>query len=229
MNSNADSIVELVTSIEKEMSTRHRPARLRELRKRFSKLLESQYGSTVVRIAISLVRNRAPDGRFMAYELIAHHPHAPMAVGSKELFRLGADLNSPEAADMFATYLVGPAWREGRINDDLITYWAKRPERYWRRAALMSTIALNTAEVGGHGDRERTLMVCRLLVDDHDNVVVRGMIQALLELSKRDPLGPAIFVEQNRQRLAQPIVRELSKTYVTDREGPIKKRRRRRK
>ena len=70
----------------------------------------------------------------MAYELIMNHPTAPLLVGSKELFRLGTNLDSWDAVDMFAIYLVGPAWRDGRINDELIQFWARLANRWWRRA-----------------------------------------------------------------------------------------------
>lgn len=204
-----DSVTDLVNAIEAEMAVPHKSAALMALRKKYSKLLHDQYGSVVIRIGLSLIRNRLPSGRWMAYELIVNHPKAPMLVGSKELFRLGSEIDSWEAVDMFATYMVGPAWRDGRINDELIQYWAKLSNLYWRRAALVSTVPLNSKEYGGTGDTSRTLMVCNLLLDDHDENVVKAMSWALRELKKRDPKAVVKFAAENRDRLAPRVLRDV--------------------
>ena len=51
--------------------------------------------------------------------------------------------------------------REGQVADALIQRWARSKDRWWRRAALVSTVALNIGARGGQGDPARTLMVCR--------------------------------------------------------------------
>ena len=47
------------------------------------------------------------------------------------------------------------AWREGRLSDATVSGWARSSDRWWRRTALASTVALNVAARGGHGDATR--------------------------------------------------------------------------
>jgi 3-methyladenine DNA glycosylase AlkD len=220
MNTDPDNITELVAAIETEMAAPHKTAELRSLRKNYSKMLHDHYGSVVIRIGLSLLRKRVPAARLMAYELIMNHPTAPLLIGSKELFRLGTNLDSWDAVDMFAIYLVGPAWRDGRINDELIQYWAKLANRWWRRAALVSTVPLNSRAQGGLGDTPRTLMVCQMLMDDRDEMVEKAMSWALRELSKVDPKAVARFVDENRERLAPRILREVGNKIRTGKKNP---------
>lgn len=209
MNTNPDSVTELITAIETEMAIPHKPAALRALRKKYSDLLENQYGSVVIRVGLSLLRKRVPSARFMAYELIVNHPKAPMMVGSKELFRLALGIDSQESVDMFGLYLVGPAWRDGRIKDELIHYWAKLNYPIWRRLALVSTVPLNSKEYGGQGDVGRTLVVCAVLLDERDDMVTKAMAWALRELKKVDSKAVSRFVQENRDRMAPRVLREL--------------------
>lgn len=215
-----DNAVELAATIEKELALPQRSAALRKLRKKYSDQLENQYGSVVIRIALSLLRKRVPGARYMAYELLQHHPKATSMVGPKELFRLGAGLDSWEASDMFATYLVGPAWREGRIKDDVPEFWAKAPIKWYRRAVLLATIALNSKEQGGHGDAERTLKICSLLLADRDEMIVKAMVTALRELAKRDRAAVTKFVNDNREKISPRVLREFGNKVRTGKKTP---------
>src|SRR6202035_1489210 len=102
------------------------------------------------------------------------------------LKQLGRNLDSWAAVDTFACYLAGPAWREHQVPDSLILGWARSANRWWRRTALVCTVALNNQARGGRGDSERTLRICRTLVHDRDDMVVKAMSWALRELAKRD-------------------------------------------
>ena len=65
----------------------------------------------------------------------------------------------------------------------------KAGHRWWRRAALVSTVPLNVAARGGHGDPRRALAVCRLLVDDPDDMVEKALSWALRCLVPHDRAG----------------------------------------
>jgi hypothetical protein len=110
--------------------------------------------------------------------------------------------------DCFSCYLAGPAWREYQIADGVVHFWARYRDRWWRRTALVSTVPLNNKSQGGTGDTARTLAVCRLLVDDRDDMVVKAMSWALRELSKRDPKSVEKFLDKHRDALAPRVVRE---------------------
>lgn len=71
--------------------------------------------------------------------------------------------------------LSGPAWRQGQIQDQAIAEWAKSTVRWWRRAALVSTVPLNFKARGGWGDAPRTLRICALLIGDRDEMIVKAL------------------------------------------------------
>jgi hypothetical protein len=77
------------------------------------------------------------------------------------LEELGQGLNSWDTVDSFARVFSGPAWLKGQISDEVIRRWASSPDLWLRRAALVSTVALNLRSYGGLGDAPRTLMKTR--------------------------------------------------------------------
>ena len=52
---------------------------------------------------------------------------------------------------------------------------------------MVSTVSLNNNARGGKGDTTRTLNICKMLVADRDDMVVKALSWALRELAKRDP------------------------------------------
>ena len=125
-----------------------------------------------------------------------------------------------DAVDVFASYLSGPAWREGQTSDTEIKRWAKSPDLWWRRAALVSTVPLNNKTRGGSGDAKRTLMICELLIEDHEDMVVKAMSWALRELAKRKPTAVTKFLEQHYHRLAARVLREVGNKLTTGKKNP---------
>jgi 3-methyladenine DNA glycosylase AlkD len=158
--------------------------------------------------------------RFLAYELIAAHPAAVRSMRSDDLTRLGRGLDRWEAVDTFAPYLAGPAWRMGQVPDALIASWAASPDRWWRRAALVSTIGLNTAARGGTGDTPRTLAVCALLVADRDDMVVKALSWALRALARWDPAAVRAFLAEHAGQVAPRVVREVGNKLRTGLKNP---------
>ena len=62
---------------------------------------------------------------------------------------------------------------------------------------------------GGHGDARRTLGICEMLADDHDDMVVKAMSWALRELGPWDPNAVERFLSSNEDRLAARVKREV--------------------
>ena len=119
--------------------------------------------------------------------------------------------------DLFGVTVLGQAWREGLVTDRKIHSWAKSSDRWRRRLALVATVPLNLKARGGNGDSRRTLQVCRILLDDRDDMVVKAMSWALRELAKRDPEVVADFTELNADRLAPRVKREVGNKLRTGR------------
>jgi hypothetical protein len=192
---------------------------LRKLRREYSRRLRTAPPRDVVAIALSLQRQLGVH-RFFGDELILHHPTALSTLARADLEQLGHGMDSWDQVDCFAPYLAGPAWRNGQIGDDVIHEWAGSPDRWWRRAALVSTVALNMKSRGGSGDTPRTLAVCELLIADRDDMVVKAMSWALRALSAHDRRAVQEFVEAHRRDLAPRVVREVGNKLTTGLKNP---------
>jgi 3-methyladenine DNA glycosylase AlkD len=186
-----------------------RTATVRAFRRGVSRRLRDRPPEEVVTLALRLLRRSDIVSRFVAYELITHHPRALASLRAKDLEQLGAGIDSWGAVDTFSCYLAGRAWRARQVPDRLIHRWARSPDRWWRRAALVSTVPLNNRTQGGNGDAKRTLAVCRLLVHDTDDMVVKAMSWALRELVKRDPQSVRAYIAEHEASLAKRVLREV--------------------
>jgi 3-methyladenine DNA glycosylase AlkD len=152
--------------------------------------------------------------------VIHTHKAALASMREPELERLGKGMDGWGPVDGFAAYIAGVAWREGQISDEVVHRWARSPDRWWRRAALVCTVALNTRARGGRGDTDRTLAVCGLLVDDRDDMVVKAMSWALRELVFWDREAVEGFLAEHDQRLAARARRETRNKLETGLKNP---------
>jgi 3-methyladenine DNA glycosylase AlkD len=196
---------------------------IREVRREFTKRLAGADAPVVVELALRLLEQPDIARRFLAYELICHHRAALHSLGTKELRQLGRGIDSWGAVDCFACYLAGPAWRERQVPDALIHRWAASRDRWWRRAALVSTVPLNNKARGGKGDITRTLQVCRLLAGDPDDMVAKALSWALREAAKRDSEAVRRFLAQHESTLAPRILREVRNKLRTGLKNPRKR------
>jgi 3-methyladenine DNA glycosylase AlkD len=153
--------------------------------------------------------------RFIGDELIASRADALALLDLTALERLGSGISSWDQVDCFACYLSGPAWREGHVEDKAIVRWAKSKDRWWRRAALVSTVPLNVKARGGRGDARRTLRICHLLVEDREQMVAKALSWALRALVDPDPDAVRRFVDKNEGRLSALVRREVRRKLAT--------------
>jgi 3-methyladenine DNA glycosylase AlkD len=194
---------------------------VRAIRRKYSRMLKEADAKLVLDLARELVHNHRYRG--VPYELIEHHKTAYRGLGEAELEDLGQGIDSWWSVDSFARTLAGPAWRDGLVPDELIHKWARSDDRWWRRAALVSTVALNVRSRGGKGDVPRTLEVCRMLVDDHDDTVVKAMSWALRELVVHDPQAVREFLAEYDDVLAARVIREVTNKLTTGLKNPRRK------
>jgi 3-methyladenine DNA glycosylase AlkD len=85
---------------------------------------------------------------------------------------------------------------------------------------LVSTVALNVRSHGGYGDVPRTLAVCRLLADDHEDMVVKALSWALRELVVHDPNAVWAFLDEHEHVLAARVKREVRHKLKTGLKNP---------
>ena len=188
------------------------------IRRAFSRALRREHGHLVVEVAREL---RLEHGyRSIPYELILAHQAALRLLGQRELEELGRGLDSWWSVDSFARTLSGPAWHEGLIDDGVILKWARSRDKWWRRAALVSTVALNVRSRGGRGDVPRTLKVCRLLADDHEDMVEKALSWALRELVVHDARAVRDFIAEHEARLGSRVKRDVDNKLRTGLKSP---------
>jgi 3-methyladenine DNA glycosylase AlkD len=195
-------------------------ATIRRLRRQISKELAPLDRAGVLALARDLVDSGDNNARWVAYELVRDHAASMARITATEIERLGAGLCGWDGVDAFSCFISGRAWRMGRISDAAIRRWARSKDRWWRRAALVSTIPLNVRSQGGTGDVARTLAVCELLLDDRDEMVTKAMSWALRALSVRDAAAVAKFVEKHEGRLAALVKREVRNKLRTGLKNP---------
>jgi 3-methyladenine DNA glycosylase AlkD len=198
-------------------------ADLRGLRREFSRRLKDAAPHVVIEIANLLLEIPRIEHRFVAYELIHHHPGALSHLNAWQLEQLGRGISSWGAVDCFGVYLAGPVWRTRHVPNSLIHAWARSADRWWRRAALVSTVPLNSKSQGGTGDASRTLQVCRLLERDHDPMVVKALSWALRALAKRDPRAVREYVASREDVLPALVLREVKNKLQTGLKNPRKR------
>lgn len=224
--SNIAKLDTLTTEIAEQIRNlpRHDAATLRALRRRISAELVALPAKSIVRIAQGIMRSGVPGCHVIACELIRHREDALGSIGARDLERLGRFMTSWAEVDTFACYVAGRVWRAGQIEDSVVVGWAGSDNRWWRRAALVSTVPLNVRAQGGACDAKRTLRICRLLASDRDPMVVKAMSWSLRALAARDPAAVNTFLERQGPRLATRVIREVRSKLVSGRKAPRPKR-----
>jgi hypothetical protein len=176
---------------------------VRAFRRGLSRELQAEPARSVIAIAVHLSQAPQPWHRFIAYELILHHPLAPSQIDPRSVVLLGKGMAAWQDVDCFAPYISGPAWRDGRIPTALVHRWAGSKDRWWRRAALVSTVPLNVRSQGGRGP-----------------MVVKALSWALRVLSVRDPDAVRVYVASRKGKLPALALREVRNKLETGLKNP---------
>jgi 3-methyladenine DNA glycosylase AlkD len=191
---------------------------IRGVRREYSRRLRQAPGREVLAIADALVDQH----RWVAYELVASHRDALANLDVNDVERFGRGIADWGSVDAFARHISGLAWQRGRIADEVIHRWASSPDRWWRRAALVSTVPLNLRSAGGTGDTRRTLDICARLAADHDDMVVKALSWALRELVIWDPDAVRNFLDTHPDVLAARVRREVRTKLETGRKNRLR-------
>lgn len=193
-------------------------ATFRSVRRNYTETLVDKDAQLIRDIAGELISRY--NNRWIAYELIRYHNPAFHSLGGEDLEKIGEGIDSWDTVDAFARILSGPVWLEGQIADETIHKWARSEDLWWRRAALVSTVALNLRSQGGPGDTPRTLAVCQMLVDDHEDMVEKALSWALRALVVHDPQAVSEFLEKCDSKLGARVKREVRNKLTTGLKNP---------
>ena len=191
---------------------------IRAVRRHYSREIRGRRPDLVLDLATRLIETRRL--RWVAYELISHHKPTFESLTEADIERIGRGLDSWQSVDAFGCTLSGPAWRIGNLSDEAVHRWAASEDVWWRRAALVSSVGLNTRARGGTGDAPRTLAVCRLLADDHEDMVQKAMSWALRTLVVHDREAVGRFLEEYQGVLAARVKREVRNKLDTGLKNP---------
>jgi 3-methyladenine DNA glycosylase AlkD len=217
-----EAIDRLLTGLDGRLRQLSAPATaaVRAVRRAISRDLRHAEPSAVLALADRLVERDRPFDRFLAYEIVTSHRLTLARLRAADVRRLGRGIDSWGDVDMFACYVSGPVWREGQLPDAEIVRWCRSRDRWWRRAAVVSTVPLNSRARGGSGDAKRTLAVCRLVIDDRDPMVVKALSWALRELAKRSPSDVERFLDEHGDRVPALVRREALSKLRTGLKAP---------
>ena len=197
---------------------------VRNVRREFSRILSPETPQAVLDFARLLLSRQDPILRFVAYELVSKHKPTFATLSSDQIVELGAGLDSWSSVDCFALYLSGPVWAAGRISDRTIVKWASlrsnEQDRWWRRAALVSTVPLSRQ--GLTENIPKTLRICGLLMPDRDDMIVKALSWALRELARKHKDAARSFLAKNRPTLAPRVLREVECKLTSGLKSPRK-------
>jgi 3-methyladenine DNA glycosylase AlkD len=203
-------IVQLAAEIRSRLSALGSPGppQIRAVRREFSKRIQSAPAEFVLQLALHLLQPNPETHRYFAYELVASHRAAFAQLTLDDLLSLGTGLNSWFSVDCFAVYLSGPMWAQGNLTIETIAQWAQNENRWWRRAALVSTVALSRRR--NREDLRQVLQICTQLAADRDDMVVKALSWALREVAKKHKEAATDFLAEHSQTLPARVIREVT-------------------
>jgi len=221
MSDNMEALVEEIAERLRRLGPDARTPDIRAVRREYSRRLRGAPAREVVQLARLLLEVHGR--RDVAYELLFHHKAAFHSLTAREIEELGAGMASWGAVDCYGAYIAGPAWSADIIDDETIHRWARSPDRWWRRAALVSTVYLND-----EASRvvERALPVCRVLAADRDDMVVKALSWALRSLIRYDRKAVEAFLSEHHSVVASRVKREVRDKLETGLKNPPATRRR---
>lgn len=188
---------------------------IRAVRRKWTRELAEYPAAVVMGVVTRLAGGGVWPQRLVAYELLESHAAAFARLSAPRVNALARGLADWGSIDLFGVTVAGPAWRDHLIPDATVMAWTASRDRWRRRLALVATVRLNTPARRGKGDAARTLAICRALVTDRDDMVVKALSWALRELAKRDPAAVRRFVAAEGERLAPRVRREVASKLET--------------
>lgn len=173
----------------------------------------------LVQFSKELVETHIFECNQLAYELLSKNKNALRLIRLKDLEELGRNMDNWATTDCFSVMISGWAWRENQISDSDVLNWLETGNLWWRRTAIVSTVALNLRSRGGTGDSKRTLMICERVIRNRENLIVKALSWALRELSKSDKPAVEKFMEKYDSQMASLARREIYTKLETGRKN----------
>lgn len=184
---------------------------LKELKKK-TKSLKTQEKLDLIR---RLIDEDVFELQQLAFEYLQSEKNLYKSLSEEFIESIEKNLDNWISVDYFGAIVVGSAWRENIIGTEKVKNYLKSDDFWIRRIAVVATISLNQKARGGLGDSNRTLEICKLVVDDHQEMIVKALSWALRELAKIDKIPVIQFVKENENRLHKKVLREVKNKIET--------------
>lgn len=194
-------------------------AAMRRILRPLARSLRASSPAEVLGAARALLDTRVHEARQIAFELVGGRADVVVGLDTAAVEALGRGNDNWASVDEFSVTVAGPAWRDGRVSDADVVRWCRSEDRWWRRTALVSTVALNVRSRGGRGDVGRTVRVCRELAEDADPMVAKGLSWALRALSTVDAAPVRRFLADFGDELPALVRREVRNKLETGRKS----------
>jgi len=183
------------------------------------KELKNQTKSFELKEKLDLIKRLIDEDVFelqqIAFEYLQTQKNLYKSLTEEYIESIEKNLDNWISVDYFGAIVVGCAWRENFVSTTKVKRYLESEDYWIRRIAIVSTVSLNQKARGGIGDSERTIEICRLVVDDHEEMIVKALSWALRELAKIDK-GPVIeFVNEYENRLHKKVLREVKSKLET--------------
>lgn len=172
-----------------------------------------------VNLAIALVSEGTFELQQLAYEYLELNKRAKHELNLEDIEALCQRMDNWISTDYYGAFIFGFAWRENIIPLEKVTRYMSSDNFWFRRIPLAATTALNQKARGGIGDTPRTLEICKLAVDDYQDMIVKALSWSLRVLSQRDHNAVVDFMNKHDARLHKRVIREVWKKLDTGRKN----------
>lgn len=151
----------------------------------------------------------------IAFEYLQSQKNLYKSLTEEYIERIEKNLDNWVSVDYFGAIVVGCAWRENLITIKKVKNYLKSDNFWIRRIAIVATVSLNQKARGGLGDNKRTLEICQLVVDDHQEMIIKALSWSLRELAKIDKESVIDFINKYENRLHKKVLREVKNKLET--------------
>lgn len=172
-------------------------------------------GREKLELAKELMKTDIFECQHIAFEYVGKDKKALSELTELDINDFDRNLDNWVLVDCFSAYLVGYAWRENKITTGKVKSYFNSNDFWRRRIPIVATVSLNQKARGGTGDAKRTLEICELAIDDHEDMINKALSWALRELAKVDKEPVIKFIKKFEKKLNPRVLREVRNKLET--------------
>ena len=188
--------------------------------KELKSIVKSTNSRQKIKLAKDLVFTNIFECSQIAYMLIGKDKSIIQSLTKTDVDELAFGIDNWASVDTYSIFILGKALREGVVDTNHIINLYQSDNIWTRRSAIVATVSLNLKSQGGKGDAPRTLEICKLVVQDHHDLINKALSWALRELSKTNKQAVVHFLEYYDHALHARVKREVSNKLKTGLKNP---------